>query len=160
MSEINPLEESRQLENELIAAIQRDSKAKAGVIRSRIMKTILFTGLTFALLYFLSMEIRNWINRAFNDTGLNTTTTLSAMLVVAAGTYVSARWADRAWGGFSLVRRLGGVSRAVLQVQMAIERAKAGGSGNPAEIQQINQLAQRAWDTYVQAMRDSGLRVD
>jgi magnesium-transporting ATPase (P-type) len=160
MPEHNTLDESLQLENELIAAIQRDSKQKAGVIRTRIMKTLLFIGLTFALLFFLSMEVRNWVSRTFADTGLNTTTTIAWMLVVAVGTYFSARWADRAWGGFSLIRRLGGVSRAVLQVQLAIERAKASGSPGPAELNQIDQLAHRAWDTYVQAMHDSGLRVE
>jgi hypothetical protein len=160
MPEPHPLDESLQLENELIAAIQRDSRQKAPVIQGRIMRTILFTGLTFALLFFVSLEVRNVISRAFNDVGLNSTTTIAAMLVVAAGTYVAARWANSAWGGFSLMRRLGGVSRAVLQVQLAIERAKSSTPPSQAELNQINQLAHRAWDTYVQAMHDSGLRVE
>lgn len=156
----HPLDETLQLEQELIAAIQRDSKQKSGVIQPRIMKTILFCGLTFALLFFVGLEIRNVVSRNFADTGLNTTTTIASMLAVAAGTYVSARWANQAWGGFSLIQRLGAVSRAVLQVQVAIEKARGSQQVSQVELTQINQLAHRAWDTYVQAMHDSGLRVD
>lgn len=160
MSGTHPLDDSLQLEQELIAAIQRDSKQKASIIQPRIMKTILFCGLTFALLFFVGLEIRNVVSRNFADTGLNTTTTIASMLAVAAGTYVSARWANRAWGGFSLIQRLGSVSRAVLQVQVAIDKARGNQQVSQAELNQINQLAHRAWDTYVQAMHDSGLRVD
>lgn len=68
------------------------------------------------------------------------------------------RWSEARFGGVGLLRRLGRVTMAVLNVEKAIDVARA----NPAQadVNHISTLTQQAWDMYSEAMRACGLKVE
>ena len=56
-----------------------------------------------------------------------------------------------------MIRGLGRVSQSVLRVERAIEATRQTQIPAPEDLTEIDRLANAAWDTYVEAMREVGL---
>jgi hypothetical protein len=154
------LDESIQTERDLIDAIRQNSRRLTLPILIVMLKTFAIPVGVFVLAWIASGYIRGWVAENFQDGSLNSTTFLSTTLATFALTWIAWRWAEKRFGGLRLIRRLGSVSRAVLRVETAIETARRSESPAPQELTEIDRLAHEAWDTYVNAMHESGFQVD
>lgn len=154
------LEDSIRTERELIDAIRASSRRLSFPILLVIVKTFAVPLLAFIVLWFAGGYFRAFMNNQFQDTSINSTAQLAAALATVAGTIIAWRWAERRFGGLSLIRRMAGISRAVLRVEQAIETARARNTATSDDLARIDALAQEAWDTYVRSMRESGFQVD
>lgn len=114
--------------------------------------------IVFLLVGAVSVFVRQYVDNLFNDASLNNLTNLSTSLVLIIATLTAGRWGERRSGGLGLVRHLLGVSRKVLDVEQAVDRAKA--APETADFSQIESLRQEAWQTYVKAMGDAGIVVE
>jgi hypothetical protein len=160
MSTEHSLEESIRTERELIAAIRASSRRLSIPILMVIVKTFAVPFLAFIALLIMGGYFRAFMNNQFQDVGVNSTAQFAAALLTVAGTVIAWRWAERRFGGLTLVRRLATVSRAVLRVEQAIESARSQSTPAADDLARIDALANEAWDTYLHTMRASGLPVD
>jgi hypothetical protein len=154
------IDDGLQTERDLIDAIRRNSRRLTLPILLIILKTFAVPFGAFIVGWLASGYIRGWAAENFQSDALNSTTYLSTTLATFALTWIAWRWAERRFGGLRMIRGLGRVSRAVLRVETAIETARRKESPAPEDVSEIDRLAHAAWDTYTEAMRESGLQVD
>lgn len=151
------LDETIQLERDLIEAIRRSSRQLTGSIMLILLKTFAIPLAVFIAVWIVSGTIRSYLDTTYQDASLNSITNLSTTVVTLALTLLAWRWSEKRYGGIKLIRGLGRVSQSVLRVERAIEATRQTQIPAPEDLTEIDRLAHAAWDTYVQAMREVGL---
>lgn len=151
------LDETIQIERNLIEAIRRNSRRLTIPIMLILLKTFAVPLAIFIAVWIASGSLRSYLDAAYSDPTLNTMTNLSTTVVTLVLTLVAWRWSEKRYGGLKLIRGLGRVSQSVLRVERAIEATRQTQIPAPEDLTEIDRLAHNAWDTYVQAMREAGL---
>ena len=151
------LDETIQLERDLIEAIRRSSRRLTGSMMLILFKTFAVPLVVFVVTWVIGGYLRSYVEVNFRDASLTTLTTVSTSLLSLGLTWAAWRWSEKRYGGLKLVRGLGRVSQAVLRVEQAIEATRKTQIPAPEDLTEIDRLAHAAWDTYVQAMREVGL---
>lgn len=154
------LEEAIAIKSELMDAIRAQSRKLTVPIMLVMLKTFGIPVLVFLAAWIAGGYFRAFMNNQFQDASINSSAQVAASIAVVALTVVAWRWSEKRFGGIGLLRRLAGVSRAVLQVETAIETAKGKPAPSSDEIAEIDHLAHEAWNTYVKAMRAYGFQVN
>ncbi len=146
-----------RIDQQLIDAIRQHTRQHSGAIFRVLLFTFGIPWIVFIITWLIGDYARRYVGETFNDSFLNLTTAISTFLVVVAATYSTWRWAERRFGGGALVRRLLQTTRAVLEVEKAIEATRT----QPSETQdqETERLARQAWETYTRGMRESGFPV-
>jgi hypothetical protein len=151
------LDETIQIERNLIEAIRRSSRRLTFPIMLILFKTFAVPLAVFVVVWIAGGSLRSYLDTAYNDPTLNTMTNLSTTILTLALTLLAWRWSEKRFGGLKLLRSLGRVSQSVLRVERAIEATRQTPIPAPEDLTEIDRLAHATWDTYVQAMRESGL---
>ncbi len=151
------LDETMQIERNLIEAIRRSSRRLSLPIMWILLKTFAVPLAVFVVVWIVSGTLRSYLDAAYQDASLNTMTNLSTTLVTLALTWAAWRWSEKRFGGLKLIRGLVRVSQSVLRVERAIEATRQTQIPAPEDLTEIDRLAHAAWDTYVQAMDEVGL---
>lgn len=151
------LDETIQIERNLIEAIRRSSRQLTGSIMLILLKTFAVPLIVFVVTWVIGGYLRSYVDANFRDASLTTLTTISTSLVSLGLTWAAWRWSEKRYSGLKLVRGLGRVSQSVLRVERAIEATRQTQIPAPEDLTEIDRLAHAAWDTYVQAMREVGL---
>lgn len=154
------LQESIQLEKELIEAIKQNTRKHGGTILKKLLMSFAAPYLVFIVLWVITSEIRNAVAIQYDDTTLNTTSLISSILLVVLVTIVVWRWLEKRFHGVALVGQLVGISKAVLIVEKKIDETKQKSEADPNDVAEIERLAYAAWDQYTQVMRDAGMPID
>lgn len=138
-------------EQQLIEAIRADSQARGGQVMGAFIKTFAIPTIVFIVLVIVGNSIREYVAINFNNnTALNLSTFASTVLATLALSWWALRWADRQFGGWTLLRGLFNVTRLTLGVERAQE------SGDMAT---ASRLADETWETYRASMGAAGIDV-
>ncbi|MCA0456618.1 MAG: hypothetical protein LCI00_21775 [Chloroflexi bacterium] len=157
---VRTLQDSIQLEKELVEAIKQNTRKHGGTIFKKLLMSFAVPYVVFIVLWVITSEIRNMVAIQYDDTTLNTTSLISSILLVVMVTIVVWRWLEKRFHGVALIGQLVGISKAVLVVEKKIEETKQKTEAAPSDVAEIERLAYAAWDQYTQVMRDAGLPVD
>ncbi len=153
------LDESIQLERELVDAIKKNTRQHTWRILRKIVFSIAIPYLVFLVTWVATNEARAFVAIQYDDNVLNTTSFIASILLVVTATIFTWRWAEKRFGGMALIGRLVSVSKAVLKVERQIDNAKQKAIPSPEDTADIERLAYAAWDEYMQAMHDSGIPI-
>lgn len=156
---VHTLEDSIQLEKELVESIKRTTRQHSGTLLKKLVLTFAIPYVVFMAIWIITNQLRANVAIQYEDSNLNTTSLIASVLVLVTATLFTWRWAERRFGGFALVGRLVGVSGAVLMVERQIDTAKQKPTPSEADAAEIERLAYAAWDQYTKAMQDSGVPV-
>lgn len=157
---VRTLQESIQLEKELVEAIKQNTRKHGSAILKKLLMSFALPYVIFIVLWVITSEVRNMIALQYDDTTLNTTSLISSILLVVMVTIVVWRWLEKRFHGVALVGQLVGISKAVLVVEKKIDETKQKSEATLNDVAEIERLAYAAWDQYTQVMRDAGLPVD
>lgn len=157
---VTTLQESIQLEKELVEAIKQNTRNYGGAIFKRVAMSFALPYLVLIVLWVLTSEARNYVAAQYDDTTLNTTSLIASLLLIAVVTLGVWRWLEKRYHGVALVSQLVGISKAVLLVEKQIDSAKQKPEASRHDIAEIERLTYAAWNQYTQVMRDAGLPVD
>jgi hypothetical protein len=160
MSTQPTLEQVIQTERELIDAIRSSSRRLTIPILLVLLKTFAIPLLAFVATWIIGGYFRAWMHNQFQDAGIDSSAQLAVAIATIAVTVVVGRWAEQRFGGFALIRRLMGISRAVLDVETALEAVRTKPAPTRDELAQIDTMAHDAWNTYAEAMKAYGFQVD
>ena len=157
---VTTLQESIQLEKELVEAIKENTRKHGGTILKKLLMSFAVPYLVFIVLWVITSEVRNAIAIQYDDTTLNTTSLISSILLLVLVTFIIWRWLEKRFHGVALVGQLVGISRAVLAVEKKIDEAKRKTEADQSDVAEIERLAYAAWDQYAQVMRNAGMPID
>ena len=157
---VQTLQESIQLEKELVDSIKQNTRKYGGTIFKKLLMSFAVPYVVFIILWVITSELRNMVAIQYDDTTLNLTSLISSILVVGLITIVVWRWLEKRFHGVALIGQLVGISKAVLVVEKKIDETKQKAEATPSDVAEIERLAYAAWDQYTQVMRDAGMPVD
>lgn len=157
---VSTLQESIQLEKDLVDAIKQNTKKHSGTILKKLLMSFGLPYAVFVVLWVLTSEARNFVAAQYDDTTLNTTSLIASVLLVAVITVGVWRWVEKRYHGVALVGQLVGISKSVLLVEKQIDSAKQKSETSQHDIAEIERLTYAAWNQYTQVMRDAGIPVD
>ena len=155
--EMHSLEDSIRLEQDLVESIKQNTRQHSWVLLKKLALTFAIPYLVFLGIWIVTNQLRANVALQYDDSNLNTTSLLASVLVLIAATLFAWRWAEKRFGGMSLIGRLMGIAKAVLDVERQIDSAKQKPAPTEEDAIEIERLAYAAWEQYTQAMQDSGI---
>lgn len=156
---LHSLEDSIRLEQELVESIKQNTKQYSATMLKKIVMTFLIPYMGFLIVWIVTSQFRTNIALQYDDSSLNTTSTIASVFALVAVTSFTWRWAEKRFGGVALIGRLFGVSRAVLNVERHIDTAKQNPNPSEEDAIEVERLTYAAWEQYTQAMQDSGIPI-
>lgn len=154
------LEDSIRLEQELVNAIKQNTRQHSMTLLKKLALTFGLPYLVFLAIWVISNQLRANVALQYQDTSLNTTSMIASVLVLIVATLFTWRWAEKRFGGVTLVGRLLSVSKSVLNVERRIDTAKQKTTPSEEDAIEIERLAYAAWEQYTKAMNDSGVPIN
>ncbi len=153
------LEDSIRLEQELVDTIKQNTRQHSGTLLKKLILTFAIPYGVFLAIWIVSNQLRANVALQYEDTSLNTTSTIASVLLLIAATLFTWRWAEKRFGGLALIGRLFGVSKAVLDVERHIDTAKQKPTPTEEDAVEIERLSYAAWEQFTRAMQDSGIPI-
>ncbi|MBI5666968.1 MAG: hypothetical protein HZC41_03100 [Chloroflexi bacterium] len=154
----SPLDFAIQEELRLVEAIKQNSRRLTAPLLVVLVKTFVPPALVFVAFAVFGPVVVPVIERLSGGVLFPSTLYIAGFLLTILLVWRVWRWSETRFGGVVLLRRLGQVTMAVLNVEKAIDAARANPS--QASVQQVRALTRRAWDLYAEAMRAYGLEVE
>ncbi len=154
------LDDTLQTERQLIEAIKRSSRRLTLPLLAVLVKTFALPVLALAALSALNIFLRQLIERLLPGSSFSGAVYVAGLLVAFWLTYQVWRRSENRFGGWALVRRLGQVTMAVLNVERAIDAARVKPNPTEDDLAAISALSETAWTIYVETMQAYGLQVE
>lgn len=154
------LDEALQNERRLVEAIKRNSRRLTLPLLAVLVKTFALPVLALAVLSALNIFLRQLIERLLPGSPLSGTLYVVGLLVTFWLAYQVWRRSEKRFGGAALVRHLGQVTMAVMNVERAIDAARVKPAPTEDDLAAVAALSETAWTTYVEAMQAYGLQVE
>jgi hypothetical protein len=137
----------------IIQQIRLYNRQYAASILLRAASTVLPALLVLLVLGMVSASIVGYVNATANNrfvTAFASAVTLLVSILAARAVWL---WADRRYGGWTLIRTVGQVNHDLRELERMIAAVRIGES---QKVGQITAMAQSAWESYAGAMRSAG----
>jgi hypothetical protein len=154
------LEGQIQQSQQLVQAIRTEMGTRSGPIVRKVLFTFVPPYAVMVILWFVGDFMRTSTYATVGNTLLFQMTAITTYIGMALGGYFVWRWLENIFGGWALIRSLGGVTRAVFAVEKSLEIARQQPDVAPETLHEIDTLAHSAWEKFTQAMHDSGMPVE
>jgi hypothetical protein len=137
----------------IIRRIRANNRRHAIAILKLALKTVLPPSVTLAVLALLSAYLVGYIQVTFGSRLLTAAASAVTFLVAILIVRSVWQWADRRYGGWTLLRTVGQVNRDIRQLERSIY------IGAMTEAEYV-MAAQAAWEMYAAAMQHTGFQVE
>lgn len=138
----------------VIDTITQDIKRVNGRSVWVLLKALAILMGTLLIAFIIAGNIRLYIAVTFQNDALNTTTSLSTSLLTLLLIGQVARWAERRWSGFALLKRLFGLLIRMNNLQNLIADAQ---KGDADAMNALDEAAQTTWHFYTEIVDSVGL---